>query len=76
MLRNSSMTSVATVCASAGRSRGRPQGWFNHSLSGADLIVMGTQFQQCAAITMDPDLARTFADAALALLEAGAARLY
>lgn len=51
-------------------------GWFNHSLSGQDLIVMGTQFQQCAAITMDPDLARTFADAALALLEAGAARLY
>jgi len=51
-------------------------GWFNDSLSGQDLIVMGTQFQQCAAITMDPDLARTFADAALALLEAGAARLY
>ena len=50
--------------------------WFNDSLSGQDLIVMGTQFQQCAAITMDSDLARTFADAALALLEAGAARLY
>lgn len=49
--------------------------WFSDSLSGADLIVMGTQFQQCAAIAMDRDLARTFADAAHALLEAGAARL-
>ena len=49
--------------------------WFSDSLSGADLIVMGTQFQQCAAIAMDRDLARTFADAAYALLEAGAARL-
>jgi|SRR5688572_14673524 hypothetical protein len=49
--------------------------WFAENLSGADLIVMGTQFQQCAAIAMDRDLARTFADAAHALLEAGAARL-
>ena len=49
--------------------------WFTDSLSGADLIVMGTQFQQSAAIAMDRDLARTFADAAHALLEAGAARL-
>jgi hypothetical protein len=49
--------------------------WFNESLSGADLIVMGTQFQQCAVTSMDRDLGRTFADAAHALLEAGAARL-
>ncbi len=49
--------------------------WFSESLSGADLIVMGTQFQQCGVIAMDRDLARTFADAAHALLEAGAARL-
>jgi hypothetical protein len=49
--------------------------WFSESLSGADLIVMGTQFQQCAATTLDHDLGRTFADAAHALLEAGAARL-
>jgi len=49
--------------------------WFSDSLNGADLIVMGTQFQQSAAITMDRDLGRTFADAAHALLEAGAARL-
>jgi hypothetical protein len=49
--------------------------WFNESLSGADLIVMGTQFQQCAVIAMDRELGRTFADAAHALLEAGAARL-
>lgn len=49
--------------------------WFSESLSGADLIVMGTQFQQCAVIAMDGDLGRTFADAAHALLEAGAARL-
>jgi len=49
--------------------------WFSDSLSGADLIVMGTQFQQCAVIAMDRDLGRTFADAAHALLEAGAARL-
>jgi hypothetical protein len=49
--------------------------WFTDSLSGADLIVMGTQFQQCAAIAMDRDMARNFADAAHALLEAGAARL-
>jgi hypothetical protein len=49
--------------------------WFNDSLSGADLIVMGTQFQQAAAIAMDRELGRTFADAAHALLEAGAARL-
>ena len=49
--------------------------WFADSLNGADLIVMGTQFQQSAAITMDRDLGRTFADAAHALLEAGAARL-
>lgn len=49
--------------------------WFGDSLSGADLIVMGTQFQQCAAIAMDRELGRTYADAAHALLEAGAARL-
>ena len=49
--------------------------WFSESLSGADLIVMGTQFQQCAVIAMDRELGRTFADAAHALLEAGAARL-
>jgi hypothetical protein len=49
--------------------------WFSEILSGADLIVMGTQFQQCGVIAMDRDLARTFADAAHALLEAGAARL-
>jgi hypothetical protein len=49
--------------------------WFSESLSGPDLIVMGTQFQQCAVTAMDRDLGRTFADAAHALLEAGAARL-
>jgi hypothetical protein len=49
--------------------------WFADSLNGADLIVMGTQFQQSAAMAMDRDLGRTFADAAHALLEAGAARL-
>ncbi|HEX6636184.1 MAG TPA: hypothetical protein VF033_00895 [Steroidobacteraceae bacterium] len=49
--------------------------WFSDTLNGADLIVMGTQFQQSAAIAMDRDLGRTFADAAHALLEAGAARL-
>jgi hypothetical protein len=49
--------------------------WFSDSLNGADLIVMGTQFQQSAVIAMDRDLGRTFADAAHALLEAGAARL-
>jgi hypothetical protein len=49
--------------------------WYPDTLSGADLIVMGTQFQQSAAIAMDRDLGRTFADAAHALLEAGAARL-
>ena len=52
-----------------------PPPWFSTSLSGADLIVMGTQFQQSAVIAMDRDLGRTFADAAHALLEAGAARL-
>jgi hypothetical protein len=50
-------------------------GWFSETLNGADLIVMGTQFQQAAAIAMDRELGRTFADAAHALLEAGAARL-
>ncbi len=49
--------------------------WFGEALDGADLIVMGTQFQQAAVIAMDGDLGRTFADAAHALLEAGAARL-
>jgi hypothetical protein len=49
--------------------------WFSDQLNGADLIVMGTQFQQSAVIAMDRDLGRTFADAAHALLEAGAARL-
>jgi hypothetical protein len=49
--------------------------WFSGALNGADLIVMGTQFQQSAAIAMDRELGRTFADAAHALLEAGAARL-
>ena len=49
--------------------------WFSDSLNGADLIVMGTQFQQSAAIAMDREIGRTFADAAHALLEAGAARL-
>lgn len=49
--------------------------WFPDGLSGADLIVMGTQFQQSAATAMNRELGRTFADAAHALLEAGAARL-
>ena len=49
--------------------------WYSDTLSGTDLIVMGTQFQQSAAMAMDRDLGRTFADAAHALLEAGAARL-
>jgi hypothetical protein len=49
--------------------------WFSDMLSGADLIVMGTQFQQAAIISMDRELGRTFADAAHALLEAGSARL-
>jgi hypothetical protein len=49
--------------------------WFSDVLSGADLIVMGTQFQQAAVISMDRELGRTFADAAHALLEAGSARL-
>lgn len=49
--------------------------WFSDTLNGADLIVMGTQFQQSAVIAMDRELGRTFADAAHALLEAGAARL-
>jgi hypothetical protein len=49
--------------------------WFVTTLNGADLIVMGTQFQQCAGLAMDRDIGRTFADAAHALLEAGAARL-
>jgi hypothetical protein len=52
-----------------------PPPWFSDTLNGADLIVMGTQFQQSAVIAMDRDLGRTFADAAHALLEAGAARL-
>jgi hypothetical protein len=50
-------------------------GWFQVSLSGADLIIMGTQFQQCAGLAIDRDLGRTFADAAHALLEAGAGRI-
>ncbi len=49
--------------------------WFSETLSGADLVVMGTQFQQASAVAMDRDLGRVFADAAHALLEAGAARL-
>jgi hypothetical protein len=49
--------------------------WFSEMLTGADLIVMGTQFQQIAATTLDHELGRTFADAAHALLEAGSARL-
>jgi hypothetical protein len=49
--------------------------WFSEMLTGADLIVMGTQFQQIAATTLDRELGRTFADAAHALLEAGSARL-
>ena len=49
--------------------------WFSEMLSGADLIVMGTQFQQAAVITLDRELGRTFSDAAYALLEAGSARL-
>jgi hypothetical protein len=49
--------------------------WYSDTLSGTDLIVMGTQFQQSAAMAMDRDLGRTFADAAHALLEAGAARM-
>jgi hypothetical protein len=49
--------------------------WFVTTLNGADLIVMGTQFQQCAGLAIDRDIGRIFADAAHALLEAGAARL-
>lgn len=50
--------------------------WFSDTLSGADFVVMGTQFQQSSVIARDRDLGRTYADAAHALLEAGAARLY
>ncbi len=50
--------------------------WFSETLSGADFVVMGTQFQQAAVSGRDRDLGRTFADAAHALLEAGAARLF
>lgn len=53
-----------------------PPQWFSAMLNGPDLIVMGTQFQQCAAIAYDRELGRTFADAAHALLEAGAARYF
>lgn len=49
--------------------------WFTDTLSGPDLIVMGTQFQLAAGFAMDRELGRTFADAAHAMLEAGAARL-
>ena len=49
--------------------------WFSEMLSAADLIVMGTQFQQAAVGAMDRELGRTFSDAAYALLEAGSARL-
>jgi len=49
--------------------------WFSDHMEAADLIVMGTQFQQCAGLALDRDLGRAFADAAHALLEAGAARL-
>jgi hypothetical protein len=49
--------------------------WFNETLSAADLIVMGTQFQQASVIAMDRELGRTYSDAAYALLEAGSARL-
>ena len=52
----------------------RPE-WYPDVFSGADLIVMGTQFRQCAAIAMDPDVGRAFADVAHALLATGAARL-
>ena len=51
-------------------------GWFTVTLNGGDLIVMGTQFQQCSGLALDRDLGSTFADAAHALLEAGAARLH
>jgi hypothetical protein len=53
-----------------------PPPWFADTLSGADFVVMGTQFQQSAVLSRDLDLGRTFTDAAHALLEAGAARLY
>lgn len=50
--------------------------WFSETLSGADFVVMGTQFHQSSVVARDRDLGRTFADAAHALLEAGAARLF
>ena len=50
--------------------------WFSEMPTGADFVVMGTQFQQSAVLARDRDLGRTFSDAAHALLEAGAARLY
>lgn len=50
--------------------------WFSETLSGPDFVVIGTQFQQSALIARDRDLGRTFADAAHALLEAGATRLF
>jgi hypothetical protein len=49
--------------------------WFTDSLTGPDLIVMGTQFEQAVALAIDRDIGRIFSDAAHALLEAGAARL-
>jgi hypothetical protein len=49
--------------------------WCPPALGAEDLIAMGMQFEHCAAAASNPDLGRTFGDAAHALLIAGAARL-
>jgi hypothetical protein len=63
---------VDEICGTGAPSEPR---WYPAGFDAADLIAMGIQFEQCSASAADPDLGRTFSDAAHALLIAGATRL-
>jgi hypothetical protein len=49
--------------------------WFAHELSGVDLVVMATQFEQAAKEAFSPDLRRNLADASAKFVEAGMSKM-
>jgi len=52
-----------------------PPPWFANELSGIDLVVMATQFEQAAKETFSPDLRQNLADASAKFVEAGLSKM-
>jgi hypothetical protein len=49
--------------------------WFADELSGIDLVVLATQFEQAADETFDPELRQSLADAGARLVETGLSQM-